>query len=288
MNHPSNVSRRRVLGAALAGVAAGALAPSTRAAKPGGVALVLGGGGCRGFGHIGVLRALARHGLKPDFVVGSSAGALVGALYAGGMDADAIEREGARMSLNLLRDWIFPGLGLFGGARIRQFVVDRVGERSIESLPVRYAAVATDLRSGAMRVLDRGDLGLAVQASSSAPGLIEPVRIDGRLYVDGNLSAPVPVAAAGGLGARRVIAVDVTFPPEQANLDDPFDALYQGFSILTRRLALEARRSADLVLAPALPAHNDMKPATREALVAAGERSVEAALPRLRKAFARG
>lgn len=280
------ISRRQLLAAGLAG----ALPIGTvQAASPGrGVALVLGGGGCRGFGHIGVLRALARHGLKPDFVVGSSAGALVGALHAAGMDADAIEREGARMSLNLLRDWIFPRLGLFGGARIRQFVVDRVGERPIESLPVRYAAVATDLRSGAMRVLDRGDLGLAVQASSSAPGLIEPVRIDGRLYVDGNLSAPVPVAAARGLGARSVIAVDVTFPPEQADLDDPFDALYQGFSILTRRLALEARRSADLALAPVLPVHHDMKPATREALVEAGEASVESALPRLRRVFSRG
>jgi len=288
MDHPQKFSRRQVLGAALAGVAATALAPSTQAAKPGGVALVLGGGGCRGFGHIGVLRALSRHGLKPDLVVGSSAGSLVGALYAAGMDADAIEREGSRMSLNLLRDWIFPRLGLFGGSRIRKFVVERVGERAIESLPVRYAAVTTDLRSGAMRVLDRGDLGLAVQASSSAPGLIEPARLDGRLYVDGNLSAPLPVAAARGLGARRVVAVDVTFPPEQADLDDPFDALYQGFSILTRRLALEARRSADLVLAPVLPEHNDMKPATREALVAAGEASVETALPRLRRVFAQG
>lgn len=289
MTDSINPSRRRLLAAALAGAASGALARPAHAATPGtGVALVLGGGGCRGFGHIGVLRALARHGLKPDLVVGSSAGALVAAFYAAGMDADAIEREGSRMSLNLLRDWIFPGLGLFGGARIRQFVVERVGERAIESLSIRYAAVTTDLRSGAMRVLDRGDLGLAVQASSSAPGLIEPVRLDGRLYVDGNLSAPLPVAAARGLGARRVIAVDVTFPPEQADLDDPFDALYQGFSILTRRLALDARRNADLVLAPVLPEHNDMKPATREALVSAGEASVEAALPRLRRVFAQG
>ena len=288
MTDPRNTSRRRVLGAALAGAAVGALARVTHATTPGtGVALVLGGGGCRGYGHIGVLRALGRRGMKPDLVVGSSAGSLVGALYAAGMDAEAIEREGRHMSLNLLRDWIFPGLGLFGGARIRQFIVDRVGVRSIESLPMRYAAVATDLRSGAMRVLDRGDLGLAVQASSSAPGLIEPVPLDGRLYVDGNLSAPVPVAAARELGARRVIAVDVTFPPEQADLDDPFDALYQGFSILTRRLALEARRRSDLVLAPVLPDHSDMKPASRAALIAAGEASVEAALPRLRKVFSR-
>lgn len=115
-------------------------------------------------------------------------GSLVGALYAAGMTSDQIERYGQRLGSNLLRDWTFPKLGLFGGDAIRRFVVERVGARSVESLPIRFAAVATDLRTGEMAVLDRGDLGLAVQASASIPGLLEPVRIDEHLYVDGNPS----------------------------------------------------------------------------------------------------
>ena len=145
--------------------------------------------------------------------------------------------------------------------------------------------MATDLRSGELVLLDRGDVGLAVQASSSAPGLLEPVNIGGRMLVDGNLAAPVPVRAARRLGARRVIAVDVTFPPNQATLGDPFDALYQGFSILTRRLALEERAIADIVIAPQLPEHDSMEPATLKAMVDAGERAALEAMPRLRELF---
>ena len=83
------------------------------------VALVLGGGGCRGYGHIGVIRALDKHGLKPDLVVGSSAGSLVGGLYAAGLSADRLAKLGSRMTPNMLRDWIFPKLGIFGGDGIR-------------------------------------------------------------------------------------------------------------------------------------------------------------------------
>ena len=248
---------------------------------------VLGGGGCRGHGHIGVIRVLEKSGLKPDLVVGSSAGSLVGALYAAGMNADEMEYYGQRMSPNLLRDWVFPKLGIFGGSRIRRFVADRVGTRTIESLPLRFAAVATNLKTGALVVLDQGDLGLAVQASSSAPGLLEPVRVEGQLLVDGNLSAPVPVVAARRLGAHQVFAVDVTFPPEQADLSDPFDALYQGFAILTRKLAIEEREVADLVIEPRLPDHHDMSTATLKALVDAGERAAGEAMPKLHVLFAR-
>ena len=278
------MKRRRFLSIAGAALATSALAQREHVAAPR-VALVLGGGGCRGYGHIGVIRALEKGGVKPDLVVGSSAGALVGALYAAGMRADELERYGQRMSPNILRDWVFPKLGIFGGGAIGRFVADRVGARTIESLPTRFAAVATDLRTGEMVVLDRGDLGLAVQASTSIPGLVEPAKIGGRTLVDGNLASPVPVDAARRLGAKRVIAVDVTFPPEQADLEDAYDALYQAFSILTRRLALEERERADLLIEPKLPEHHDMSKATLKALVDAGERAAFEALPKLRALF---
>ena len=289
-----SVARRQMLlGAAVAAAgwrtahAAHDVASLLPRARPARVALALGGGGCRGHGHIGVLRALEKSGLKPDLVVGSSAGSLVGALYAAGISADELEYYGQRMSPNLMRDWVFPNLGIFGGDRIRRFVAERVGERTIESLPVRFAAVATNLKNGVLVALDQGDAGLAVQASCSVPGLLEPVRIDGQVLVDGNLSAPVPVVAARRLGARHVIAVDVTFPPEQANLGDPFDVLYQAFSILTRKLAIEEREVADLVIAPRLPGRNhEMSTVTSKALVEAGERAALEVMPQLRALFA--
>lgn len=281
------MNRRGFLRLSLAATGA-VVASAGRAAgaSSGGVALVLGGGGCRGYGHLGVLRVLQRLGIKPDLVVGSSVGSLVGALYAAGVDLSGLERFGGHFSPNILRSWIFPKLGLLSGARIRDFVVERTGERSIESLPVHFAAVATDLRTGEMVILDRGDLGTAVQASSSAPGLLEPVRIGRRLCIDGNLASPVPVEATRRLGARGVIAVDVSFPPEQADLADPLDALYQGFAILTHKLAVEERSRADILIAPALPKHKDKSAATLSALIEAGERAAEAQAARLRSLVA--
>ena len=123
-----------------------------------------------------MLRVIERDGLRPDLVVGSSAGSLVGALYAAGLSSDQIERYGERLSPNLLRAWIFPKLGLFGGENIARFVRERARVGEIASLPMRFAAVATDLRSGEPVILDRGDLGRAVQASSSAPGLLDMSR----------------------------------------------------------------------------------------------------------------
>lgn len=292
-----SVSRRRLLGAALAcasigtsGTSAAAYPPrithAVRPAQTARIALVLGGGGCRGYGHIGVIRVLEAQGIKPDLVVGSSAGSLVGALYAAGMRADELERHGRGVSPNLLRDWIIPKLGLFSGAGIARFVNERIKPKTIESLPTRFAAVATDLRNGELVILDRGEVGVAVQASSSMPGLLEPVRIGKRYCVDGNLASPVPVKTARLLGAQRVIAVDVTFPPEQADLSDPYDALYQGFSILTRRLALDERRNADVMIDPRLPEHHEMSQGTIKALIDAGERATLEAMPAIRNLLA--
>lgn len=264
--------------------AALAAAPGARAV-PAKVALVLGGGGCRGYGHIGVLRGLEAHGLKPDLIVGSSVGSLVGALYAAGLDATRIDRLGARLNPNMLRDWIFPKLGIFGGAGIARFVRKHIGRRDFASLPTPFVAVATDLRTGELVALDRGEVAVAVQASASAPGLLEPVSLGGRLLVDGNLASPVPVDAARRLGAQRIVAIDVSFPPEQADLADPYDALYQGFSIVTRKLALEERKRADLMIEPRLPEHHDMSKQTLKALVDAGEQAVLDAMPRLRALF---
>lgn len=249
-------------------------------------ALVLSGGGCRGYSHIGVLQVLQEAGLQPDLVVGSSSGALVGALYAAGVPVGRMASLGERLSANLLRDWIFPRLGIFGGGSIAKFIRTEVGERTLESLPLRFAAIATDLRNGDMVVLDRGDVATAVQASGSVPGLLEPVRLGGRMCVDGNLSSPVPVRAAKALGAGKVVAVDVTFPPTDADLKDPFDALYQGFSILTRRIALEERRAADVVIEPAIPPYHDMSDEVIRQHVEAGRAAAESALPRLRRLFA--
>ena len=175
------------------------------------VALVLGSGGPRGFAHVGVLKVLHEAGVKPDIVIGSSVGAIVGALYAAGSSPAEMER----IALDLdLRDFFIEWRVLQGrpasGEAVQAYVNRAVDNRTIEALPMGFAAAATRVSDGRLALFNRGDTGLAVRASGALPGQFEAVRIGGELYVDGDESSPVPILAARALGAQVVIAVDVS------------------------------------------------------------------------------
>jgi NTE family protein len=175
------------------------------------VGLVLGSGAARGFAHIGVLRVLLAHGIVPDIIVGTSMGALVGGCYVTNQ-LDALE-EWAR-SLTRRRvigylDVTIGGSGLISGGRLAHRLEESIGDAAIENLPVRFAAIATEIGTGHEVWLTRGSLALAIRASYALPGLFAPVHLGGRWLVDGALVNPVPVSAARALGARVVIAVNM-------------------------------------------------------------------------------
>lgn len=187
------------------------------------VGIALGSGATRGFAHVGVLNALERNGIVPDIVVGTSAGAVTGVLYAGGIRGERLEDVALQLRRAQLADWSYTGRGLIRGVALQNFINARLGNRRIEELETVFAATATDLDSGALVVFTRGDAGLAVRASSTIPGLVNPVTINGRDYVDGGLVTKVPVQIARQLGADFVIAVDVSRPPrEHVPLDNAF------------------------------------------------------------------
>lgn len=174
------------------------------------IGLALGGGSARGWSHIGVLRALEERGVRPDVVCGTSAGALVGAAYVLGQ-LDDFERWVASLEKRdafSYFDFSLTG-GMLKGERLFDLFSLHVEDRPIESLPLPYGAVTTDLESGAEIWLRRGSLRDAVRASISVPALLKPVRIEGRWCIDGSLSNPVPVSLCRALGAEAVIAVDV-------------------------------------------------------------------------------
>lgn len=263
-------------------------------AARGGVALVLSGGAARGYAHVGVIKALEAHGLRPDLVVGSSAGSIVGSLYASGMTAQELEAAIAELGRHQFSDVELPGLGILPGTlgvvrgdRLHSFIDDRARRHRIEDFPMRFAAVATDLATGEARIFNAGDVGTAVRASSAVPGIIAPAEIGGRLYSDGQLSSPVPVDAARRLGARVVIAVDVIYPPQDAAPRTAVGVLFQAFMITVHRLrSIEAAR-ADLVIVPDLGrTSGQFSFGDRERLVAAGERAGLEAIAQLRLLFA--
>ncbi len=248
------------------------------------VALVLSGGSARGFAHIGVIKALEHSGIRPGLVVGTSAGSIVGALYAAGMNASELEDAAKRADDSLLGDYTLSlsSLGLVRGERLREFVNTEAKHRLIEQFPIRFAAVATDLRSGDLVAFNRGDAGQAVRASAAIPGVFEPARISGRLYVDGGLVSPLPVTTARTMGARLVIAVDVAYPPSGNAITSPLAVMYQTFLIQTYRLKELERPFADIVIAPVIRTDGQLGFADRAELIAAGEDAVRAALPRIR------
>lgn len=257
------------------------------------VALVLSGGAARGFTHVGVIKALEANGLKPDLVVGASAGSIVGALYASGLSAREVESAIERMSAATFADLSLPGLGLvpgslgmFRGEELHRFIDREVRHHRIEDFPVRFAAVATDLATGSPAIFNAGDVGRAVSASSAVPGLIAPARIGSRLYGDGQISSPVPVEAARKLGALRVVAVDVIYPPADAALTSSMRVVFQAFTIAAYRIKQFEIAMADALIAPDL-GHTTGQWSFNERgrLVAAGEDATIRALPVLRPLF---
>lgn len=175
--------------------------------------LALGGGGARGWAHLGVLRALNERGLHPAALAGTSIGSLVGGFAAAGrLDALLAELQGMDLKrvIGLFAERKLPRAGLVDGRHVIKLVREHLGNPVIEALPIPFAAVATDAESGEEIVLDRGDLVAAIRASISIPGMFSPVPWQGRFLVDGGLVNPLPVSV---LAARKdldaVIAVNL-------------------------------------------------------------------------------
>jgi NTE family protein len=175
------------------------------------IGLALGGGAARGWAHIGILRALDKAGIRPDVIAGTSMGALAGGAWAANR-LDQLEEFARSMTKRRMfgyLDWRFRGNGLISGGRLAKLLELNFGEATIEKLPVKYAAIATELSSGHEIWLTRGNLIQAMRASYALPGIFTPIKIGGRWLVDGALVNPIPVSAARALGARVVIAVNL-------------------------------------------------------------------------------
>jgi NTE family protein len=214
------------------------------------IALALGGGAARGFAHIGVIKALEAHGITPDIVVGTSAGSLVGALYASGYGGFDLQRTALQLDDSIIADWSLPDRGFIKGEALQNFVNQAVQNRPLEKLNKPFAAVATDLQSGEPVVFRTGNTGMAVRASSSVPGVFQPVTISGREYVDGGLVSPVPVRAARAMGADLVIAVYISNNPRFGKTKDSVDVMLQTFAIMGQSIAGYELNEADIVIRP--------------------------------------
>ena len=251
--------------------------------RPPRIGLALGGGAARGFAHIGVIQVLEEHGIQPALVAGTSAGSLVAALYAAGKSGAELGGLAQTMDESALTDWAFPGRGLIRGEALARYVRSQTGGLAIEQMKRPLGIVATDLADGQAVLFRRGDVGMAVRASSAVPAVFQPVSIQGREYVDGGLVAPVPVRFARQMGAELVIAVDISQPPEGNATGDAMRMLLQTFAIMGRSINRYELEAADVVLRPSLAGMSGADFTGRRKAIVAGREAALAMLPALRQ-----
>ena len=259
------------------------------------VALVLGGGGAKGFAHIGVIKALEANGIKPTLVVGTSVGSLVGSLYASGYTAKELERLALTTTDSELTDFTLSNQGFIEGIKLKKFINARVGGRPIESFPIHFAAVAAEKHTLKKAVFTTGNTGLAVQASCSVPNIFISPRIPekvGKKYIDGGVVSLVPVDSARALGANIIIAVDVNAANTNTstlNQKSTISSLTSFWGFLENSLMANAaynakaspinhnaasmrheRDRADIVIIPNVGQISSLDTSQRQALITAG------------------
>jgi NTE family protein len=250
------------------------------------IGLALGGGAARGFAHIGVIKALEAQGIYPEIVVGTSAGSVVGAMYAAGNSGFALQKTAMEMDEATISDWALPlfgkSSGVLKGEALQTYVNKAVKNVPMEKLKIKFGAVATDLANGQPILFARGNTGQAVRASSSVPSVFQPVVIGGRSYVDGGLVAPVPVRFTREMGADFIIAVNISTQTEAQAAVSSLEVLLQTFSIMGQRLNHYELKDADIVIQPALGKMGGNDFAGRNLAIMAGEQAAAAMMPQIK------
>ncbi len=214
------------------------------------IALVLGSGGARGYAHIGVIKVLEQQGIHPDMIVATSAGSIVGAMYASGQTAQQLEQMALHLKTSDVREFTFTRKGFLDGAKIEAFINKQVHDKPLEKLTIPMYVVATELSTGKAIVFAKGNTGQAVRASVSIPTMFVPTKIGHIEYVDGGLVSPVPVEIARQLGADVVIAVDILAQPEHTTTQNYWGLFNQNINVMQNRLAAYELAQADVVIQP--------------------------------------
>lgn len=257
-------------------------------AKPAAVVgLALGGGASKGFAHVGIIKVLKENGIPVKVVTGTSAGSIVGSLFASGMSPDRLELEAEILGKTDLVDLTLSTSGFIKGEKLQNYINRKVGGRRIQQFPIKFAAVATDFETGKAVAFNQGNAGQAVRASAAIPNVFQPVIIGRHTYVDGGLSQPVPVSAARRQGANFVIAVDISARPGKNISQGFFSYFDQTLNVMSVSALQNELGQADVVIKPqvldlgAVGGFDQKKRAIR-----LGEEAARAALPEIKRKLA--
>lgn len=260
--------------------------PSTPATTPLRIGIALGGGAAKGFAHIGVIKMLEANGLAPAVVSGTSAGSVVGALYASGMNAFEMQEKAVALDEAKIRDLQLSSGGLVLGQKLEDYVNEQVRRKPLEQMAKPFVVVATRLEDGERTVFARGNTGQAVRASSSVPGVFQPVTIGKYHFVDGGIVSPVPVDAARQLGADIVIAVDISNKARGQTPGNMLGALNQSIAIMGQKLGQAELARADVIIRPQVLDIGAADFSQRANAIVEGEKAALAVMPQIHERVA--
>ncbi len=252
--------------------------------RPKKIALVLGGGGARGLAHIGILKVFEREDIKVDLVVGTSMGSVVGAAYSLGFPSTVMEKRATTLSWTDLFDPTIPAMGLIEGAKMRNVINEMLEGKTFIDTKIPLAVVTTDIEKAEEVVYTSGPLVKLVLASSSWPGLYNPIKHDNRLLVDGGIKNSVPVSIARSLGADFIIACDVGFcVTKDVEIKNAMRMMLQSFQIMGEELNTLQSKNADILIEPDLGNIDQAAFDKASEIIPRGQEAAEKALPLIQK-----
>lgn len=252
------------------------------------VALVLGGGGARGFAHVGVIEELEKNHIPVNLIVGTSAGSLVGALYADDPNAKhlAYKMNGANKSNLIDMSLLHPFLGLITGNDLQRFYIKHLQAHDFRDLKIPFIAVATDFGTGKPVELKSGPIAPAVNASAAIPLAFRPVRMYGRTFVDGGVTDNVAADIARKYHPKLIIAVDINRNIVRLMPGNSFSILSRTYDITSSYLTAKTVKQADIVLYPDVRQIGTFDDGDRDFLIAAGKKVADKAMPLIKKEMA--
>jgi NTE family protein len=251
------------------------------------IGLALGSGAARGLAHIGVLKVLERNNITVDYIAGSSIGAVIGALYSVTRNIGQMEKIVMSADWRLFLSLLDPisSRGLLRGTKIKKFLADFIGNAGFKDLKIPMVIVATDIQTGNAVFLNKGDLGEAMMASSAIPLIFQPLKIDGRILIDGGLSAPLPIAPLKKMGADKIIAVnlDGDFFTRRKEKMSAGELAWHTINILRYNLAERDSEMADVVVMPEVGDIWGHEFLNGKKAIAAGEKAAQKVLSEIKK-----
>lgn len=243
--------------------------------------LALGGGGALGSAHIGILRLFEEKGLKVDYIAGTSIGALIAALYAFGRDWKEMQKIAMELNWLDISGLSLSKYGVLSNRNLGKLLTKYIGEATFEEAQIPLAVIAANIASGEKVILDKGPVVPAVMASTSIPGIFNPVKIDDQLLVDGGIVESVPVSPLKKMGAQFIIAVDLNAKYPTNNPGNIVDILLNSYTFTLLSAAKLQTREADLLIQPDMSSFNKVRIRQAKKLIETGYQEAKNALKNL-------